>query len=321
MTNFKVLVSAPPILPQVIEYKSLCANAGVDLITPDIFVKESLDEEELIKYLRGMDGILCGDDELNSKVLQESHKHLKVISKWGTGIDSIDTESAKQLGIKVYRVKDVFGPPLSDTVMSYILLYSRKIFEKDFVVRNNDWKKITSYTLAERTIGIVGLGHVGKEVARKASAFGMKVYITDILDVDLEDEQSNYKKVNLEELLSVSDFVTIHCDLNESSHHLFSKREFDLMKDNSVVINTARGSIINEEELICALENKVIYGAALDVFEKEPLPENSKLRAMDNVFFSPHNSNGSVETFRKVDKKAINNIFEGLGLGKQDIFS
>ena len=101
MTNFKVLVSAPPILPQVNEYKSLCAKAGVDLITPDIFVKESLNEEELLKYLQGMDGILCGDDELNNKVLQESYKTLKVISKWGSGVDSVNIKEARKHNIKV----------------------------------------------------------------------------------------------------------------------------------------------------------------------------------------------------------------------------
>ena len=110
-------------------------------------------------------------------------KNLKVISKWGTGIDSIDSITAKKLKISVLRVVDVFAAPLSDTVLAYILMISRKINEKDFVVRNDNWSKIPSFTLSERTLGIVGLGHIGSELARKASALGMRVLYFDIKDI------------------------------------------------------------------------------------------------------------------------------------------
>ena len=316
MAEYKVLVTAPPILPNVEGYKTSCLNAGIKLFVPDIEIKESLNEAELIKYLKGMDAILCGDDELNLNVLKNSKK-LKIISKWGTGIDSIDIDSAKNLGIKVYRVKDVFGAPLSDTVLAYILLVSRKILEKDEVVRKKDWRKIASFTLAERSLGIIGLGHVGKEVARKAQALGMKVFFTDIRDIKLEGREKEYICSELKDLLSSCNFISIHCDLNKTSLHLIGKEELKLMKKDAVIINTARGSIIKEEELIHALEKEVIGGAALDVFEKEPLLNSSQLREFKNVFLSPHNSNSSPETFKKVDTEAIRNILVGFDLDEK----
>ena len=318
MAKYKVLVTAPPILPNVEEYRATCLKAGISLLTPDMQVVESLNQEELVRNLKDIDAILCGDDELNFKALKSANK-LKVISKWGTGIDSIDTDSANKLDIKVFRVKDVFGPPLSDTVLSYMLLFSRRILEKDLVVRERKWQKVPSFTLAEKTLGIIGLGHAGKELARKAYALGMKVFFTDIVDINLEGYEKEYINTDLKELLSSSDFVSLHCDLNKTSHHLINKEQFELMKKDSIIINTARGSIINEEELINALDKNIIGGAALDVFETEPLPDNSKLRNFENVFLSPHNSNASPETFKKVDIEAIKNIFKGLGLNKKEI--
>jgi len=312
MTKYKVLVTAPPILPNVKNYKQSCLNHGIELITPNFEIKESLKKEELNKLLQGMDAILCGDDELNSGVLTRA-SNLKVISKWGTGIDSIDSDAAKKLGIKVYRVKDAFGAPVSDTVLSYILLISRQILEKDSVVRSNNWRKIPSFALAERTIGIIGLGHIGKEVARKAYAMGMKVYFYDRFDISLKGKEKEYESKPLNDLLAICDFVSIHCDLNNNTFHLIGRKEFKLMKKDSIIINTARGPIINQKDLINALDEDLIGGAALDVFEKEPLPKTSKLRNFKNVFLSPHNSNASPETFKKVDIEAIKNIFKGLG--------
>ena len=303
--SFKVLVSAPPILPHVEEYKELCLSKGVELFTPEFEVIESLNEEELITLLKDADGILCGDDDLNSNVLNQLKK-LKVISKWGTGIDSIDFNEAEKLGITVLRVVDVFAAPLSDTVLAYILMIARKINEKDSVVRHDNWSKIPSFTLGERTLGIVGLGHIGSELARKASALGMTVSYYDTRDI--ECNIPNVQSVSFEALLKHSDFISIHCDLNKTSKHMFGSNE------DSILINTARGSIIKEEDLITALDEKKIGGACLDVFEEEPLCNDSPLKKFANVYLSPHNSNASPAVFRTVDMKSIENIFIGLGI-------
>jgi len=312
--KYRALVTAPPILPKIFNYKNLFDKKSVEIVVPPYEVVECLYENELVELLKNIDGILCGDDKITENVLKQT-KRLKVISKWGTGIDSIDKDAAERLGIKVLRVKDVFSEPVSDTVLAYILLFSRKIIEKNQIVKNNKWEKTESHTLKEKSLGIIGVGHIGKVVAQKALALGMKVYGNDIRKISRDYvKNTDIEMVNLNELLTNSDFVTFHCDLNNSSFHLIGEKELKIMKPESVLINTSRGEVIDQSALEDALQNNEISGAALDVFEVEPLPEESILRKMNNVFLSPHNSNGSPQVFNKVDELSIQNLFTGLGI-------
>ena len=310
--KYRCLVTAPPILPKIFNYKEKFDKNSVEIVVPPFKVIESLNEDQLIRSLKDIDGIICGDDMLNKQVLAQT-KGLKVISKWGTGIDSIDKDFAISQGIKVLRVKDIFSEPVSDTVLAYILLFSRKIIEKHNLVKNNNWGKVESYTLKEMSLGVIGVGHIGRLVAKKASALGMNVYGYDANGIsDVFVEKTGIKNVNLKSLLKNSDFITLHCDLNKSSFQMIGKNELELMKNNSVIINTSRGEIINQKELEVALKNNIISGAALDVFEVEPLPSSSSLIKMDNVMLSPHNSNASPMIFDMVDEASINNLILGL---------
>jgi D-3-phosphoglycerate dehydrogenase len=212
-------------------------------------------------------------------------------------------------------VKDVFSEPVSDTVLAYILLFSRKIIEKNHLVRNNKWEKTESHTLKEKSLGVIGMGHIGKVVAQKALALGMKVYGNDVREISRDFvKKTDIEMVNLNELLTNADFITLHCDLNNSSFHLIGEKELKIMKSESVLINTSRGEVVDQPSLELALQHNEISGAALDVFEVEPLPEESILRKMNNVFLSPHNSNGSPQVFNKVDELSIQNLFTGLGI-------
>ena len=312
--KYRALVTAPPILPKIFNYKNLFDKKSVEIVVPPYEVVECLYENELVELLKNIDGILCGDDKITENVLKQT-KRLKVISKWGTGIDSIDKDAAERLGIKVLRVKDVFSEPVSDTVLAYILLFSRKIIEKNQIVINNKWEKTESHTLKEKSLGIIGVGHIGKVVAQKALALGMKVYGNDIRKISRDYvKNTDIEMVNLNELLTNSDFVTFHCDLNNSSFHLIGEKELKIMKPESVLINTSRGEVVDQPSLELALQHNEISGAALDVFEVEPLPEESILRKMNNVFLSPHNSNGSPQVFNKVDELSIQNLFTGLDI-------
>ena len=312
--KYRALITAPPILPKIMTYENIFDENSTEIIIPPFDVIESLNESQLISLLSEIDGILCGDDQVTKNVL-ESAKRLKVISKWGTGIDSIDKINAEKLGIKVLRVKDVFSGPVSDTVLAYILLFSRKIIEKNNLVKNHEWKKTESYTLKEKSLGIIGLGHIGKTVAKKAHSLGMEVFGYDIREISTDFvRKTGIKMVPLYELLKRSDFVTLHCDLNDTSFHLIGTNELIIMKPNSVLINTSRGEVIDQPALEDALQNKQISGAALDVFEVEPLPQRNILREMNNVYLSPHNSNGSPSVFNNVDKLSIQNLFDGLNI-------
>jgi len=312
--KYRALVTAPPILPKIFNYKNLFDKKSVEIVIPPYEVVECLYENELVELLKNINGILCGDDKITENVLKQA-KRLKVISKWGTGIDSIDKDAAENLGIKVLRVKDIFSDPVSDTVLAYILLFARKIIEKNQIVKNNKWKKTESYTLKEKSLGIIGVGHIGKVIAEKAMALGMEVFGNDIREISRNFVgKTGIKMVTLNELLTHSDFVTLHCDLNNTSFHLIGENELKIMKAESVLINTSRGEVIDQSALEDALQNNEISGAALDVFEVEPLPEDNILRKIDNVYLSPHNSNGSPQVFNKVDELSIQNLFTGLGI-------
>jgi len=169
--------------------------------------------------------------------------------------------------------------------------------------------------LSECTLGVIGIGNIGKAVTRRARAFGMKVYGTDIIEIDhVFVSESGIEMTSLESLLSNSDFVSINCDLNPTSHHLMNAKTFAMMKPEAILINTARGPIVDEKALIEALQAKRPGGAALDVFEFEPLPLESPLLKMDNVMLAPHNSNSSPVAWERIHWNTIKNLLDGLGI-------
>ncbi|MCP4155055.1 MAG: hypothetical protein GY757_45445, partial [bacterium] len=206
-----------------------------------------------------------------------------------------------------------FTQPVSDTVMAYLLAFSRGIFYSQRKMAAGKWEKVMGKTPGEQTLGIIGIGNIGSEVARKAKAFGMKLLGNDIRTIPAGVcESLGILMVTLDNLLENADVVSINCDLNPSSYHLLGQKEFKRMKNTAILINTARGPIVNETELIRALQQERIAGAALDVFEKEPLAVNSPLRKMDNVLLAAHNSNSSPKYWRLVHEKTIAYLLENL---------
>jgi D-3-phosphoglycerate dehydrogenase len=237
-----------------------------------------------------------------------------VISKWGTGIDSIDQQAAERLGIRVYRTPNAFTLPVADTVMGYMLAFARQHLWMDRAMKAGGWDKIPGRSLSECTLGVVGVGNIGKAVIRRARAFGMQLLANDIIEIAPDFILENgVEMTSLERLLTSADFVSLHCDLNPTSYHLINSHALALMKPSAVMINTARGSIIDEPSLVEALTSGRIAGAALDVFEEEPLPLQSPLRRMDNVFLAPHNANSSPAAWERVHFNTIQNLLEGLG--------
>lgn len=312
-----LLLTAPYMLPVLDRFKPLFAKAGFTLIVPD--VQERMEENDLMKYAGQFDCAICGDDRYTARVLQACLPRLKVISKWGTGIDSIDSETAARLGIKVVRTPNAFTTPVADTIMGYILAFARRQPWMDKDMKAGKWQKHSSRALSECTLGVIGVGHIGKAVTRRARAFGMPVLGTDIIDIDhVFIGESGIKMTGLAELLSNSDFISINCDLNESSHHLINSKTLAGVKPQAILINTARGPIVDENALIAALRAGSLAGAALDVFEFEPLPQDSPLLKMDNVMLAPHNSNSSVAAWERVHWNTIRNLFAGMEINFTD---
>jgi D-3-phosphoglycerate dehydrogenase len=217
--------------------------------------------------------------------------------------------------VKVCRTPNAFTLPVADTVMGYILAFARRQPWMDKEMKSGKWEKIPGKSLSECTLGIIGVGNIGKAVTRRARAFGMKVYGTDIVDIDhVFLTETGIQMTTLHALLSTADFISVNCDLNATSYHLINHDTLSLIQPNAILINTARGPIVEQEALIEALQSKRLAGAALDVFEYEPLPLESPLMKMDNVMLAPHNSNSSPAAWERVHWNTIKNLFEGLGI-------
>jgi D-3-phosphoglycerate dehydrogenase / 2-oxoglutarate reductase len=311
-----ILMTAPYMIPFLDRFRPILADYGIDLIVPD--VQERMEEDDLLQYAGQFDGTICGDDRYTARVIEACLPRLKVISKWGTGIDSIDSEACARLGVKIGRTLNAFTTPVADTVLGYMLAFSRRTPWMDGEMKSGKWEKIPGKALSECTLGVIGVGNIGKAVTRRARAFGMKVYGTDIVEIDhVFVSESGIEMTNLEYLLSNSDFISINCDLNPTSHHLINADTLAKMKPTAVLINTARGPIVEEKVLVAALSNGVVGGAALDVFEHEPLPLESPLLKMDNVMLAPHNSNSSPAAWERVHWNTINNLLDGLGIPRK----
>lgn len=308
-----VLMTAPYMIPFLDRFRPALADYGIDLIVPD--VEERMEEEDILKYAGQFDGTICGDDRYTARVIEACIPRLKVISKWGTGVDSIDAEACAKFGVKLGRTPNAFTTPVADTVLGYMLAFARRAPWMDRAMKSGKWEKIPGRTLSEMTLGVIGIGNIGKAVTRRAKAFGMKVLGTDIIDVDhVFVNETGIEMTTLHFLLSNSDFVSVNCDLNPTSHHLINADTLALMKPTAILINTARGPIVEEKALVAALGSGQVGGAALDVFEFEPLPADSPLLKMDNVMLAPHNSNSSPAAWERVHWNTIKNLVEGLGM-------
>ena len=311
-----VLMTAPYMIPFLERFKATFDKYAIELIVPE--VRERMEETDLLKYAGQFDGAICGDDRYTARVLEACAPRLKVISKWGTGIDSIDSAAASRLNVTVARTPNAFTTPVADSVLGYMLAFVRRQPWMDSAMKRGEWEKIPGRTLSECTLGVVGVGAIGKAVTRRARAFGMKILGTDIVDIDhVFISESGIEMTDLSSLLSASDFVSLNCDLNPTSRHLINARTLAQMKPTAVLVNTARGPIVDEPALIAALQSGGIAGAALDVFENEPLPHDSPLLKMDNVMLAPHNANSSPAAWERVHWNTIKNLLEGLGIKEE----
>ena len=307
---YKVLVSCRYMQPIIDRFSSLFGDEEVEFVIPP--VRERLSEAELLPLVGEIDGAICGDDRFSKRVL-ETAPRLMVISKWGTGVDSIDVEAAKRLGIAVCNTPGSFTDQVADTVLGYVLCLARRLMEQDRITRSGRWEKLMLAALCEGTLGVIGVGRIGKAVVRRALGFGMRIVGNDIVEMH-EDflSETAIEMTSKDRLLEEADFVSLNCTLNPTSCHIVGARELALMKPTAYLINTARGPLIDEPALIEALRTGLIAGAALDVFEEEPLPQDSPLRTLENCLLAPHNANNSPDAWERVHLSTVQNLVNEL---------
>ncbi len=313
-----VLLSAPYMLPSIDRFKPVFAHYGLEVIAPR--VEERMEEKDILQYANQFDGTICGDDRYSRRVLEACLPRLKVVAKWGTGIDSIDQAACKELGIQIKNTPNAFTLPVADTVLGDMLAFARRQPWMDKAMKAGEWKKIPGRSLSECTLGVIGLGNVGKAVIRRARSFGMTILGNDIVPIAPDFIVENkIEMLSLEDLLHRADYVSMNTDLNPTSRHLMNKKTFAMMKPTAVIINTSRGPVINEADLVEALQSGQIGGAALDVFEQEPLPLDSPLLKMENVLLAPHNSNSSPAAWERVHWNSLRNLLAGLNIPADDL--
>jgi D-3-phosphoglycerate dehydrogenase len=316
--TYRILLSAPYMIPFVERFKPVFAHYGLEVVVPE--VHERMEEEQILEYAGQFDGTICGDDRYTERVIEACLPRMKVISKWGTGIDSLDQKAAAKHGVMIGNTPNAFTLPVADTVMGYILAFARKQPWMDRQIRSGEWVKIPGRSLSECTLGVIGVGNIGSAVIRRARAFGMRLLGNDIAPIKPDFVlEMGVEEVKLGELLTQADFVSVNCDLNPTSYHLITTETLRKMKPGAVLINTARGPIVDEPALVKALQEGWIGGAALDVFELEPLPADSPLREMDQVMLGSHNSNSSPSAWERVHWNTIRNLLTGLGIACEDL--
>lgn len=247
----------------------------------------TMTEDELIERIKGASALVAGSDKVTKRVLEAGSPTLKIVAKQGVGYNTIDIEAAKELGIAVTITPGANSKSVADLTMGLILNAARNISGMDRAIRNNEWYRYTGCELNNKIIGIVGMGHIGGEVAKRAYAFGMKILAYDIYPRQDFIEKYNVTYVSLEKLFKQSDVITLHAPAIKTTENMINRDSLNLMKSTAILVNAARGELINEEDLYEALKNKKIGFAALDVYKNEPL-KNSKLTDLENIVFTAH---------------------------------
>ncbi|MFD1414366.1 phosphoglycerate dehydrogenase [Oceanobacillus jeddahense] len=253
-----------------------------------------LTEEQMIEEIKDVDGIIVGVDPLNKKVLQHA-ENLKVISKYGVGIDNIDMEYAKEKNIEVVRAMNANADAVADYTLALMMAVARNVVQIDKECRELNWQKITTVDVHKKTLGLIGLGNIGKKVVQRAKGFEMDILAYDLVPDEEYAEKSGIQYVNkLEEIFEKADFITLHLPLNEHTEHIVGREQLERMKSTAVLVNTARGGLIDEQALSDALQERLIWGAGIDVFESEP-PQNKELLELDNIVIGSHCAASTVQ--------------------------
>ncbi|NSY35201.1 phosphoglycerate dehydrogenase [Pseudoalteromonas sp. JC28] len=307
----KVLVTCPPMIGLFEEFIEPAKELGLEIVAAK--TTQVLTEDELIELLPEYQGWIIGDDPATRKVFEAAVKgKLKAAVKWGIGIDNVDFEACKDLGIPITNTPNMFGGEVADVAISMLLALTRQTHFIDREIRNNfSWPKPAGLSISNKRIGIVGFGDIGQSVAKRLTGFDVEVIAYDP-GVTGTKGFPFVERAEFPELLGTLDVLIFTCSLNRYNYHMLNHSTINLLKDSSIVINVARGALIDEASLISSLQSGKIRAAGLDVFEVEPLPKSSPLRDMPQCIFGSHNGSNAVEGVQRATYKALSSISEFL---------
>ncbi|MCH6571373.1 MAG: D-glycerate dehydrogenase [Thaumarchaeota archaeon] len=289
--------------------------------------KIPMPKKKLMQKIKDKDGLICFPYDIIDKDVIESAKKLRAISTFSVGYDQIDVKQAKKKKIRIGYTPEVLTEATADLTFSLILDLLRRVTEGDRITRKGDWRQIygaydyVGVDLAGKTLGILGLGRIGQAVAKRAAGFGVNVIYHNRKRAARKIESLTHAKFeSINGLLRKSDVISVHVPYTKQTHQLVDMKFFKKMKKSAFLVNTTRGKIIKEKDLVLALRKKIISGAALDVFENEPIGKNHPLTKMQNVVLAPHIGSSTVETRKKMAELTVKNLKLALS-GKKPIYS
>lgn len=313
----KILVTSPafnqPGMMKIREFLNGVIDNNSDEVIYNPYGR-TLTKEELLELWQGVDGIIAGIESYTEDVFKLAPKSLKIISRFGTGYESIEVSAAGEQGIAIANTPGVNATAVADLTLGLMISLARRIPLLDKKSREGQWIRTIGVGLAEKKLGIIGFGAIGKEVAIRAKGFSMDVLAYDpFFDKDFAHE-NNIKESSVEQILKEADFITLHVPVTKETEKMINKENLNKMKSNAFIINAARGQLVDEEALYEALKNGRIAGAGLDVFQQEP-PGKTPLFELDNVVVTPHIGGHTQEASELMGKTAIENVISFLKNG------
>ena len=277
----------------------------------EVFEINDFTDDNLIKELKEIDGVILRTAKLSNYVLEQSKK-LQIIARHGVGYDNVDVSYLNNNKIALGITGTSNAVSVAEHVMTMFLYLTKKINRSDALVKAGNFKSKSSlpnfFEMYKKNVLILGFGRIGQSLAKRCKGFESNVYVCDPFVDQSIIEKEDYKKINLEDGIKIADFVSIHIPINDETKNLINKKQFLEMKKNCVLVNTARGGIINEKDLLWALESNKIFGAGLDVFETEPPDNNHPFFKLDNILLTPHNAALTLECRKRMSLECAENI-------------
>jgi D-3-phosphoglycerate dehydrogenase / 2-oxoglutarate reductase len=311
----RVLVTCPPMLARPDDFLRRLEAAGVEAVCPEVV--QTLSEEALLGLVPDVDGWVVGDDPATARVLEAGAAgRLRAVVKWGIGVDNVDGAACERLGLPFTNTPGVFGREVADLAMAYLVALSRGMVAVDRGVRAGGWPKPTGISLAGRTVALVGHGDVGGQLRRRLRAADVHVLVYDPAVEVLEDEGAELRRWpdGLEQVSA----VLLTCPLTPATHHLLDAAALAACPPGVLVVNVGRGPVVDQAALEDALARGHVGGAALDVYEVEPLPAGSPLRDRDDVVLGSHNASHTAEAVARTTARALDALLGALGVAEPD---
>lgn len=303
----RVLVTCPPMLGMIGEFVVEAAEKGLELVPAQ--VTQTLSENELIELLPSYDGWIIGDDPATRRVFAAGKSgRLRAAVKWGIGVDNVDFVACADMGIPISNTPRMFGGEVADVAVAYVIGLARQLFLIDREVRaHGAWPKPAGVSLAGKQVGVIGFGDIGRNTAKRLSACDMHVTVYDPV-LSAGADRGGARLAVWPAAVGQMDFLVFTCSLNAANRHMLNADVLDACKAGTYVVNVARGPLIDESALIDALRSGRVAGAALDVFEVEPLPIDSPLRAMPQCILGSHNGSNSKDAVMRASREALEKL-------------